>query len=55
MEFAMRTEVSPDAMIGELRDAIAKANPHLAIAEFSTMKEAFEDSIGSQKRYGLVR
>ena len=54
MELAVRTEVSPDAMIGELRGAIAKANSHLAIGEFSTMKEAFEDSIGAQKLAGGV-
>jgi predicted permease len=49
MELAVRTEISPDAMIGELHGAITKANAHLAIGEFSTMKEAFEDSIGAQK------
>jgi predicted permease len=49
MELAVRTEGSPDAMIRELRGAIAKTNAHLAIGEFSTMKEAFEDSIGAQK------
>lgn len=49
MELAVRTETLPDAMIGELRRAITKTNPHLAIGEFSTMKEAFEDSIGAQK------
>ena len=49
MELAVRTEVQPDTMIGELRGAIGQANPHLAIGEFSTMKEAVEDSIGAQK------
>ena len=49
MELAVRTEVEPTAMIGELRRGIAQQNPHLAIGEFSTMKEAVEDSIGAQK------
>ena len=49
MELAVRTEVRPDAMVGELRREIAKANPHLAIGDFSTMKDAVEDSIGAQK------
>jgi predicted permease len=49
MELAVRTEVQPDAMIGELRSGIAQANPHLAIGEFTSMKEAVEDSIGAQK------
>jgi ABC-type antimicrobial peptide transport system permease subunit len=49
MEVAVRTEVQPGAMIGELRNKIAETNPHLAIGEFSTMKEAVEDSIGAQK------
>lgn len=49
MELAVRTELPPDALIGELRRAIVESNPHLAIGEFSTMKEAVEDSIGAQK------
>jgi predicted permease len=49
MELAVRTELPPDAMIGELRRAIVQANPHLAIGEFSTMQEAVEDSFGAQK------
>jgi predicted permease len=49
MELAVRTEVEPGAIIAELRDKVAVANPHLAIGEFSTMKEAVEDSIGAQK------
>ena len=49
MELAVRTEVRPDAMVGELRREIAEANPHLAIGDFSTMEAAVEDSIGAQK------
>jgi putative ABC transport system permease protein len=49
MELAVRTEATPKAMIAELRRNIAEANPHLAIGEFSTMSEAVEDSIGSQR------
>jgi predicted permease len=49
MELAVRTEVRPDAMIGELRREIAEANPHLAVGDFSTMEAAVEDSIGAQK------
>ena len=49
MELAVRTEVRPEAMIGELRREIAEANPHLAIGDFSTMETAVEDSIGAQK------
>jgi predicted permease len=49
MELAVRTELSPDAMIAELRRAIVQANPHLAIGEFSTMQEAVEDSFSAQK------
>ena len=49
MELAVRTELPPDAMIGELRRTIVQANPHLAIGEFSTMQEAVEDSFGAQK------
>lgn len=49
MELAVRTEVQPDAIIGELRRVITQANPHLAIGEFSTMQEAVEDSVGAQK------
>jgi predicted permease len=49
MELAVRTQVRPDAMIGELRRMIGQANPHLAIGQFSTMQEAVEDSIGAQK------
>jgi predicted permease len=49
MELAVRTEVRPDAMVEVLRSEIAKANPHLAIGDFSTMEAAVEDSIGAQK------
>ena len=49
MELAVRSELEPDAMIGELRRVIMQANPHLAIGEFSTMNEAVEGSIGGQK------
>jgi predicted permease len=49
MELAVRTEVRPEAMVGELRRGIAQANPHLAIGDFSTMEAAVEDSIGAQK------
>jgi len=49
MEIAIRTEVAPGTMVAELRRQIAEVNPHLAIGEFSTMSEAVEDSIGSQK------
>jgi predicted permease len=49
MEIAILTEVAPGSMIAELRRQIAEVNPHLAIGEFSTMSEAVEDSMGSQK------
>jgi predicted permease len=49
MELAVRTEVTPDAMIADLRRKIVDANPHLAIGDFSTMETAVEDSIGAQK------
>ena len=48
-ELAIRTEVAPGSMVAQLRRQIAEANPHLAIGEFSTMSEAVEDSIGTQK------
>jgi ABC-type antimicrobial peptide transport system permease subunit len=48
-ELAIRTEVAPGTMVAELRRQIAEVNPHLAIGEFSTMTEAVEDSMGSQK------
>jgi predicted permease len=49
MEIAIRTEVAPGTMVAELRRQIAEVNPHLAIGEFSTMSEAVEDSLDSQK------
>jgi predicted permease len=48
-ELAIRTEVAPGTMVAQLRRQIAEVNPHLAIGEFSTMSEAVEDSIGTQK------
>jgi hypothetical protein len=49
MELAVRTELSPNAMIADLRRKIIEVNPHLAIGDFSTMEMAVEDSIGAQK------
>jgi predicted permease len=49
MQVAVRTDIAPDILIPEIRRGIQKANPHLAIGECSTMAEAVEDSIGSQK------
>jgi ABC-type antimicrobial peptide transport system permease subunit len=54
MQVAVRTEIAPDILISELRRAIQKANPHLAIGACSTMAEAVEDSIGSQKSAAQV-
>lgn len=54
MQVAVRTEIAPDILISELRRAIQKANPHLAIGACSTMAEAVEDSIRSQKSAAQV-
>ncbi|HEX4021847.1 MAG TPA: ABC transporter permease [Acidobacteriaceae bacterium] len=49
MELAVRTQTAPDAMIPELRRVIHQANPNLVAGDFTTMKQAVEDSIGSQR------
>lgn len=49
MELAVRTQTKPDVMITELRDAIHRENPDLVAEDFSTMEQAIEDSIGSQR------
>jgi len=49
MELAVRTQTSPGAMIPELRQAIHQKNPNLAVGDFTTMNQAVEDSLGSQR------
>ena len=49
MELAVRTQTSPGAMIPELRQAIHQQNPNLAVGNFTTMSQAVEDSLGSQR------
>jgi predicted permease len=49
MQLAVRTRTAPEAMIPELRRAIREENSNLAPGEFTTMNQAVEDSIGSQR------
>ncbi len=49
MELAVRTETPEAALVPELRRGIQEVNPHLALGAMSSMTEAVEDSIGSQK------
>lgn len=49
MEVAVRTEIAPDVLIPQLQRTIHQANPHLAVGECTTMAEAVEDSISTQK------
>jgi predicted permease len=49
MELAVRTQTAPGAMIPELRRVIRRENPELVAEHFSTMDQAVEDSIGSQR------
>jgi predicted permease len=49
MQLAVRTQNLPDMMIQELRSAITQENPSLALGSFTTMNQAVEDSIGSQR------
>ncbi len=49
MELAIRTQTAPGAMIPELRRVIHRENPDLVAGDFTTMKQAVEDSIGSQR------
>ena len=49
MELAVRTQTSPGAMIPALRQAIHQQNPNLAVGDFTTMNQAVEDSLGSQR------
>jgi predicted permease len=49
MELAVRTQTKADVMIPELRDTIHRENPELAAHDFSTMEQAVDDSIGSQR------
>jgi predicted permease len=54
MELAVGTEVSETVLVPELRRCIQKANPHLAIGEFTSMVEAVDDSIGAQRLAAAV-
>jgi predicted permease len=49
MELAVRTRTAPGAMIPELRQVIHRENPDLVAGDFTTMDQAVEDSIGSQR------
>jgi predicted permease len=49
MELAVRTQTAPGAMIPELRRVIRRENPDLVAGDFTTMDQAVEDSIGSQR------
>ncbi|MHB1743315.1 MAG: ADOP family duplicated permease [Acidobacteriaceae bacterium] len=49
MELAVRTQTAPDAMIPELRRVIHRQNPDLVAGDFTTMNQAVEDSISSQR------
>jgi ABC-type antimicrobial peptide transport system permease subunit len=49
MQLVVRTSISPEAMITELRTGIRAANVHLAVGTFSTMAEAIEDSVQAQR------
>ncbi len=49
MELAVRTQTAPGAMIPELRRIIHNENPDLVAGDLTTMNQAVEDSIGSQR------
>ena len=49
MDLAVRTELSPAAIVPELRAAMQKANPALAGTKFTTMDQIVEDSYGNQQ------
>jgi len=49
MDMAVRTAMSPAAILPELREAMRKASPDLADSKFTTMDEIVEDSFGSQR------
>lgn len=49
MELAVRTQAKPVVMIPELRGAIHRENPDLVAEDFSTMEQAIDDAIGSQR------
>jgi predicted permease len=49
MELAVRTRTAPGAIIPELRRVIHSENPDLVVGDFTTMNQAVEDSIGSQR------
>jgi putative ABC transport system permease protein len=48
LELAVRTELAPAAVVPEIRRAMAATNADLESAEFQTMDEIVDDSIGSQ-------
>ena len=54
MELAVRTQTAPGAMIPELRRVIRRENPDLVAGDFTTMNQAVEDSIGSQRMAAQV-
>ncbi len=49
MDLAVRTELSPSAIMPELREAMRKASPDLAESKFTTMDQIVEDSFGNQQ------
>ena len=49
MDLAVRTDLSPTAIVPELRGAMQKANPALVGTKFMTMDQIVEDSYGNQQ------
>jgi predicted permease len=49
LQLAVRTQTAPAAMIPELRRAIRQENSNLALSEFTTLEQAVDDSMGSQR------
>jgi predicted permease len=54
LDFAVRTQAAPGAMIPELRHRIRQMNPNLAVGDFTTMTQAVEDSLGSERLAAVV-
>jgi predicted permease len=49
MDIAVRTDLSPSAIVPELRQAMRAVSPDLADSNFTTMDQVVEDSFGDQK------
>lgn len=49
MDLAVRTDLKPEAIVPELREAMRRASPDLADSKFTTMDQIVEDSYGNQR------